>query len=183
MIRSGGWYRWAWDPIEGCKNGCWYCYANKELSRKGKDFTVPQFFEERLIEPSQVKPSIIFVNHWADIMGEWVPTLWIQKVINVSKSLPEHLFIFMTKNPKRYYEFDFPDNCVLSVTIEGPEQYWRAEVMKGIKNRKLASIEPCLGDFTGYDFSQFEAVVIGPLMGTKDRSNFKTVDHYNIFKK
>jgi protein gp37 len=179
MIKSKGFYRHAWDPVEGCKNGCWYCYAAKEV----KDFTMPKFFEERLIEPSQVKPSIIFVNHLSDIMGDWVPTEWIQKVIDVCRSLPEHLFIFMTKNPKRYYEFEFPDNCVLSVTVEGPEQYWRVEAMKGIKNRKLASIEPCLGSFEGLDLSQFEAVVVGPLLGSKDRKYLDTIDHNNVFRK
>ena len=179
MIKSKGFYRWAWDPVEGCKNGCWYCYAAKEV----KDFTTPKFFEDRLSEPSKVKPSIIFVNHLSDIMGAWVPTEWIQKVIDVCRSLPEHLFIFMTKNPIRYYDFNFPQNCVLSVTIERADQYWRAEAMEAITNRKLASLEPLLGSFEGLDLSQFEAVVAGPLLGEHGSKYFDTIIHDNIFYK
>ena len=184
MIRSSGFYKYAWSPIEGCNQGCTYCYARAEIEKIGNDFNKPQFFEERLVEPSQVKPCRIFVNHLSDIMGSWVPADWIKKVINVCRLLPAHEFIFMTKSPKRYFEFSFPDNCILGVTIETPEQWHRAEIMEGITNRKMCSCEPILGSFRGYDFSQFEFVVIGGLMGVKSNHKlFRTVKHPVIYRK
>jgi hypothetical protein len=67
------------------------------------------------------------------------------------------------------------------VTIESPAEWWRADIMKDIEGRQIASVEPILGDFTGYDFSQFEYVVIGALLrfdGTKFTHEFyDTVKH------
>ena len=184
MIRSAGFYKYAWAPIEGCKKGCWYCYAAKQFAKEGRDFTDIQFYKDRLSEPAFVKPCRIFVNHLADIMGEWVPAEWITKVIEVCLTLPEHEFIFMTKNPARYNEFIFPDNCILGVTIESPLQWERAEIMRTIPGRKMCSCEPILGSFKGYDFSQFEFIVIGGLIGVKSNHKFfRTVKHPNVYRK
>ena len=181
MKISGGFYKYAWDPVEGCRHGCPYCYARTYLSARGKDFDTPTFYEKRLIEPSLVKPCRIFVNHFSDIMGDFIPSGWIDKIIEVIKSLPLHTFIFITKNPKRYYEFDFTDNCILGVTCESPAQWERVELMKGLRNRKMCSIEPLLGDFTGYDFAQFEFVVIGDLIGKVDHKHYDTILHSNKY--
>jgi protein gp37 len=180
MIRSAGFYRWAWDPIEGCKNGCEYCYAAKEVD----EFTTPKFFEERLQEPTKVKPSRIFVNHLSDIMGKWVDREWIEKVIEVCRSLPKHEFLFMTKNPERYKEFEFSDNCILGVTIEKPQYWYRAEMMSSLNSRKMVSIEPIQGSFKGYDFKQFEFVVVGSLINGKVREDlYRTINHWKVYYK
>lgn len=184
MIKSAGFYKYAWDPIEGCNQGCTYCYARAQIEKIGQDFDKPQFFEERLVEPSRVKPCRIFVNHLSDIMGSWVPDEWIEKVINVCRLLQEHEFIWMTKNPKRYLKFMFPNNCILGVTIETPDQWHRAEIMQAIQNRKMCSCEPILASFKGYDFDQFEFVVVGGLMGVNsDKKLFRTIKHWNIYRK
>ena len=182
MIRAKSFYDWAWDPVEGCLHDCWYCYARKEVTRNKGNFE-PQFFEDRLMEPFEVNPSHIFVNHLADIMGAWVPDEWIQKVIDVCFLLPEHTFLWMTKNPRRYYDFHFPANCVLGVTLEGPDKWERAKIMEPLMDRKMASCEPLLGSFKGYDFSQFEYVVAGGIIG-KGRSRYlNSIKHSKIYKK
>lgn len=183
MTRSRGFYNWAWDPIEGCKRDCWYCYGKREFTELGKDFSKVQFFEERLIEPSEVKPSRIFVNHWCDIMAEWTPKKWVNEVIDVCKSLPKHEFIFLTKSPEGYLNYDFPGNCILGVSIEGPDQWSRANIMKAVRGRQMCSCEPILGSFKGYDFSQFEFVVIGELDGNGNYKNYRTVRHKKIYYK
>jgi protein gp37 len=186
MKRSSGFYNWAWDTVVGCKNGCSYCYAKHiiELTHRRK-FEDVMYYNDLWDEPGKTDPSTIFVNHYSDIMGDWVPKEWIQRVIDTAWKLPEHNFLFMTKNPKRYREFEFPMNCVLSVTIETPDQWWRAEEIKDLPQRKVASIEPILGDFTGVDFSMFEYVVVGALLkfdGSKFTHEFyDTVKHPMIY--
>jgi len=186
MKRSAGFYQYAWDTVVGCKNGCDYCYARKKFSRNpNRKFERIMFFNDLWDEPGKVDPCMIFVNHFTDIMGEWVSDEWINRIIKVAKSLPEHEFLFMTKLPDRYTDFEFSDNCILGVTIESPAEWWRAEVMKQFTSRKMASVEPILGDFTGYDFSQFELVVVGALItfdkSEPDKRFYDTVKHPNIY--
>jgi protein gp37 len=185
MNKSAGFYRWSWDIITGCKNTCSYCYARERYVRSKMNFEDVKFHEKLLDEPSLVKPAMIFVNHEADIMGKWVPADWIEKIINSVTKYNQHTFLFMTKNPLRYKEFSFPDNALLGVTIESPSWWWRAEVMTSIANRKMASVEPILGDFTGYDFSQFELVVVGALYdftdNPPDKKYYDTINHHNIY--
>lgn len=185
MMRSVGFYDWAWNPVEGCLHGCDYCYASKDFHEKGKPFT-PKFYEERLIEPSLVGPAKIFVTHYTDLMGDFIPKEWVEAIINECKSLPKSEFIFITKNPINYFKYDWPANCVLGVTIESPEQWNGAHIMKGLPTRQMASIEPLLGSFRGYDFSQFELVVVGALMyvGKKPNADWiNSIKHDNIFYK
>lgn len=176
MTQSKGFYRWAWDIIVGCKHGCPYCYAAHK-----KNFTTPRFNEYLLNEPYKIKPAMIFVNWLGDIMGEWVPAEWIEKILKVANDLPEHTFLFMTKNPKRYAEFTFPGNCLIGVTVETPDSWDRVEIMSAYKDRKMCSVEPIMGDFTGKDFSQFELVVVGSLIGSNSHEYYETVKHSNIY--
>jgi protein gp37 len=181
MQLSSGFYKWAWGIIEGCQNDCDYCYAKTYYEKHNRDFSIARFDENLLIEPYKVDPAMIFVNHLGDIMGDWVKREWVKKILNVCKDLPEHEFLFMTKLPEKYKKFEFPDNCILGVTIESPDKWSRAEVMEYFDNRKMCSVEPILGDFTGYDFSQFEFVVVGCLIGENDHSNYDSVKHFKIY--
>ncbi|AEE97620.1 DUF5131 family protein [Mahella australiensis] len=77
----------------------------------------PTFYRYRLNEPKQVKhPAKIFVCSMADLFGDWVPAEWINEVIEVAKECPQHTFMFLTKNPGRYFEFEFPENCWLGAS-------------------------------------------------------------------
>lgn len=178
MLQSSTFYKWAWDIVTGCRNGCPYCYARAKWEREGKDFEEVQFHEDLLEEPFYVKPSIVFCNHYSDIMGAEVKNEWIEKIIGVCEKLPEHVFLFLSKVPARYKDFTWPDNCILGVTMEMPEVWWRAEAVKGL--RCWASIEPIQGDFSGKDFSQFEFVIIGSMLGKNSREYYDTVHHNNI---
>jgi protein gp37 len=74
----------------------------------------PTFHRYRLEEPQLKKqPQNIFVCSMADLFGSWVPDEWIDKVFDVCYGAPQHRFLFLTKNPKRFEDFinkPMPDN-------------------------------------------------------------------------
>jgi len=119
-----------WNPISGCLHGCEYCYARRiaerfgnhlipheerktaeieiPLMREGKrqpypfDF-YPTFHRYKLDEyKNKEKPRNIFVCSMADLFGSWVPDSWIQEVFEACAKAPQHRYLFLTKNPKRY---------------------------------------------------------------------------------
>ncbi len=130
------WCDSTWNPVTGCLHGCEYCYARKIASRFGChktaaqekeceldepykvsgsrvpypfDFT-PTLHRYRLDEPMQkTKPRTIFVCSMADLFGEWVPDSWIEEVFAACKKAPQHTFLFLTKNSKRYTALHYAD--------------------------------------------------------------------------
>lgn len=38
----------------------------------------------------------------ADLFGEWVPDEWVEDVFKACEKAPQHRYLFLTKNPKRY---------------------------------------------------------------------------------
>lgn len=182
MIDSRGWYQWAWSPVVGCKHGCEYCYARSMFD----DYETARINVKALTEPEKYKkPSVVFVCPFADLFGDWVPELWIKAVIEEIKLCPWLTFVFLTKNPKRYREFSFPENVYLGITIESPDKMFRVKELERLQNKKFASIEPILGNFAGVDLSMFDWVVVGYMIGQKktkkDRDNVRSVVHHNKY--
>ena len=63
----------------------------------------PTFHRYRLDGLEKVKkPSRVFIGSMADVFGDWVDGEWIQEVFNACARSPQHKYIFLTKNPKRY---------------------------------------------------------------------------------
>lgn len=63
------------------------------------------------------KPQTIFVCSMADLFGEWVPDEWIKTVFKACEAAPQHRYLFLTKNPKRYGEL-LRKGIVLPNTID-----------------------------------------------------------------
>lgn len=189
------WTDFTWNPLVGCKNSCWYCFAKRLNDRFGwlKVFTEPKFYPERLGEPYNLKkPSKIFVCSMADLFGDWVDYLRILQVIQVANDNPQHTFQFLTKNPKRYLEFDFPKNCWLGITITNSQEAGKLFDLLQKNNYKFVSIEPLLGGF-GKEFNKFltivDLVIVGAMtgMGKKNvipkKEWIDSIKHPNIFYK
>lgn len=63
---------------------------------------MPTFHRYRLDEYQNKKGRNIFVCSMADLFGEWVPDEWIKEVFDACEKAPQHNYLFLTKNPKRY---------------------------------------------------------------------------------
>ncbi|MCM1478295.1 MAG: phage Gp37/Gp68 family protein, partial [Muribaculaceae bacterium] len=69
----------------------------------------PAFHRYRLDIPQKWKdPRTIFVCSMADLFGDWVPNSWIEEVIEACRNAPQHSYLFLTKNVKRYAEYGVP---------------------------------------------------------------------------
>lgn len=129
----------------------------------------PTFYPERLSEPSKVKkPSKIFTVSMGDLFGEWVPYTWIAETLTVCKYNPRHTFIFLTKNPERYYETEFPDNCWVGATTTNKKQAreFSNELFGVIAGARFVSAEPLLEDIAEeIDYRELDWIIIGAMTG------------------
>jgi protein gp37 len=138
---------YTWNPVSGCLHNCDYCYLRRFNERFGVSFE-PKFHPDRLNDPATAKkPSIIFVGSSGDMFGEWVPSNWIYSVLKEIEKYPQHIFLMLTKNPKRYSEFKFPKNCWLGTTVDGTDRtIFNMELLIKVEhtNLKFISFEPLL---------------------------------------
>jgi len=157
-----GWCDFTANPITGkCRYNCPNCYAEAIRKRfklseeiqyhqdwfyKGKK-QIKKFLEENK------RPPKIFVGSMHDIFGPWINRGILKDVIaEISSYGQDCIFQFLTQNPARYSEFDWPDNCWLGTTVRKLKELRRAETLcdeiGDIKNLRYLSIEPLESDLT-----------------------------------
>jgi len=113
------WAKWSWNPVHGCKTNCPYCYARDMATGKtgnaplyGDRGFEPTFEEAQLEAPfnSKIPESRkneeginkVFLVSMGDLMGDWVPQEWIDRIMEVVKVSPQWTYLLLTKSPKRY---------------------------------------------------------------------------------
>lgn len=109
------------------------------------------------------KPRTIFVCSMADLFGDWVPNEWIEKVFAACAKAPQHRYLFLTKNPKRYVELfkagklPLEENMWYGASVTTPEQaektaehFGKLPLSPKQANRFL-SVEPLLFDIAKHN--------------------------------
>jgi len=164
------WTDYTWNPVTGCwgpggsagePQRCFYCYAQRMAHRlppswvpkpfrMGVDPFQPTFYPDRLSQPAKVKkPSKFFTCSMGDLCGDWVPTDCIAAILESGPyKCPQHTFQFLTKNPKRYQEFNpWLSNCWLLTTITNQQDADERipELLKAEAPVLGVSVEPMLG--------------------------------------
>jgi len=151
--------------VVGCLHSCKYCVPSFQVQAKRMGKRCLQCYRYYChLHPERLnrvpKGKFIFVVSLGDLFGWWVPSDWIVKVLRVVAQYPGKTFLFLTKNPCRYLEFEefFPENAILGVTIEtdssiyavhnvskAPAPVHRYFCMTTVKHpRKMVSIEPIM---------------------------------------
>ena len=110
----------------------------------------PTFRRYRLDEPAALKkPSNVFVCSMADLFGDWVPLRWIRDVLDACSAAPQHRYLFLTKNPRRYAELGtiallpHEENFWYGSTVTTNDDTGFYDSERGIHT--FLSVEPLLG--------------------------------------
>lgn len=162
-----------WNPITGCKRGCWYCYAEKMCKRFPKNFPngfEPTFWPDRLREPWESKrPYKIFVCTIADLWATWTPSSWREQVLNSMLWCPvKHQFQMLTKDPQLIPKGPaYPRNWWFGATVTEQRETWKIDEIRMVDAGVLfVSFEPLLGPIEA-DLEGIDWVIIGKLTGSK----------------
>lgn len=193
VLNKDGSRGYRWNPVTGCKKELsicpiWEkCWARQIYNRFGHDFS-PTFHEERLDVPMKKDDSSAFyVAYSGEMWGSWVPHGWIQDVMEVCSKTPEHRYLFLTKRPNRYLEYNniergrftaeepYPlvDNAMYGVTVNNWKNVHRMFMMQHLMKQTYASIEPVMDDLSPaiYGFKEERKpdwIIIGGWSGSKN---------------
>ncbi|MDU5080261.1 DUF5131 family protein [uncultured Tissierella sp.] len=156
------------------------------ISREGRALNYPFGFEPtlhqyRLDMPQKLKmASNVFVGSMADVFGDWVPDAWIEMIFKACDEAPQHNYLFLTKNPKRYKEIQYKiplpasDNYWYGTTVNNSADFippCRAEQLAELKgHKKFLSIEPILGEIHGIALRNlrcFQWIIVGAETGNR----------------
>jgi len=135
----------------GKKRGCQLCY----------DF-IPHSHPERLERLKKgllrtYEDEFIWINSSGDIA--FAEKEMMEKTLDIIRTKSDRTFFFQTKNPLCYFDYNFPDNCLLGITLEtnrneeykenkiskAPSPSFRKIVFSALQHRrKVVTIEPIL---------------------------------------
>ena len=176
------WASWSWNPVTGCLHDCPYCYARDIANRFYPQKFAPSFLPDRLSAPANTKaPDLsafsdpvlrmakrnVFVCSMADLFGKWVPTTWIDAVLQQAWDNPQWTFLFLTKFPVRMAEFQFPQNSWIGTTVDRQYAVDRAEKAftkirsGGYQGVAWLSCEPMMERLTFGSLDMFDWVIMG----------------------
>lgn len=180
------WTEHTWNPITGCTQispGCENCYA-KAMSHRLKSMGVRGYengfeisiMEERLKQPLfRKKPTKYFVNSMSDLFHEGVSDIFIDKVFEVIRSTPHHIYQILTKRASRlaiyFSDRSVPDNAWIGVSVEDI-QYGipRIEKLRSISaSVRFLSIEPLLENLGKINLEGINWVIVGGESGPRAR--------------
>lgn len=138
-----------------------YVLEKPMLNETGKPLVYPFGFAPtlhryRMDIPEKLKMgNNIFVGAMSDMFGSWVPDEWIEEIMKICVRYPVHNYLFLTKNPGRYWELEekgllpAAENMWYGFSYTSNEsQGWASKY--GDKNN-FVSVEPLLEDLRLFD--------------------------------
>ena len=129
----------------------------------------PTFHRYRLDEYKNKKGRNIFVCSMADLFGEWVTDEWIEEVFEACEKAPQHNYLFLTKNPKRYEKLldrYMPPNMWFGWSQTGPMGN-KCDFSTHHSVKTFISIEPLLEPFEKFHIRGVEWVIVGAETGRR----------------
>lgn len=170
--------KFTWNPVTGCRRGCFYCYAKKIHDRFEKDgvsFSNIEFHPDRLLDKMPKKSTRIFVGSMSDI--EYWEREWTERILNICRENKRHTFMFLSKQPRSYYNFNWPANTMQGLTLEkinSIDDNYKITTMIGNFPRPFLSIEPLLGPVLyNKSVTKMELVIVGAMTGPRAKKPLK----------
>jgi protein gp37 len=176
------WTDYTWNPLTGCTRGCPHCYARRMAQRLRGRYGYPKedpfkvtFHPERLSEPRAVKkPAKIFTCSMGEPFDPTSRYGWIHMILAEMSRSPQHTFQILTQRAEALWQFTFPDNCWVGVTVKRNSEAERIKQLLDVKlegRAKLvfASFEPILEDLH-VDLHALDWIIIGAQTGTKKKT-------------
>ncbi len=184
-LSSIEWTEMTWNPTTGCtkiSQGCKFCYAeimSKRLKAMGvekyKDSFKVRTHESALSVPYTWKKSkIVFVNSMSDLFHKDISLEFIQKVFNVMRDNPQHVFQVLTKRADRLLELDkelkWSHNIWMGVSVEDKKVTERIDQLSKTNARtKFLSLEPLIGPLPDLNLNKIDWVIVGGESGHNPR--------------
>jgi protein gp37 len=179
------WTESVWNPSIGCDKvsaGCKFCYA-ETFAKRLKAMGVPDYEEgfkfkilpHRLGLPLKIKkPTKFFVNSMSDLFHEKMPYEYLDKVFDIIKQTPQHIYQILTKRDKNMFDYFkdriVPDNVWLGVSVENETFKYRIETLKEIKAKvRFISFEPLIGSVGKLNLKDIHWAIVGGESGIKAR--------------
>ena len=132
--------------------------------------------EDCLQEPVKwKKPKTIFVCSMSDLFHKDVPFDFIDKVLGVIESTPQHRYQILTKRADRMAEYfatrEVPRNVWLGVTVDVKTSKPRIDALRSIKGApiRFLSCEPLLEDLGELDLMGIDWIIVGGESGRQAR--------------
>lgn len=181
------WTDMTWNPTTGCSKisaGCKNCYA-EVMTRRLQAMGVEKYdqgfsirtHEKDLELPYQwKKPRVVFVNSMSDLFHKKVPVSFIQKVFQVMRDNPQHVFQVLTKRSDLLLQYDreglldWSYNIWMGVSVEDEKVIHRIDDLRNTKARtKFLSCEPLIGPLPNMNLKGIDWVIVGGESGRKPR--------------
>lgn len=188
------WATYVLNVVRGCTHAgpeCTNCYAERLTQQQAQRENPPDYVSEhdwtndnaeqvvnllpeRLADPMNYHwpegPGRIFVCSMSDLFHPLVPDEMIRSVIALARQFPEHIWILLTKRPKRAAEFDviWPENIWLGTSVgsgpggEYPDTTHRIDQLRQADAETLfISAEPLIEPLGDLDLDPFDWMIVG----------------------
>ena len=179
------WTEATWNPSIGCNKitaGCKYCYA-EVMSKRLKAIGIVDYNDgfkfkilpHRLQEPFKIKkPTKFFVNSMSDLFHEEMPHEFLDRILEVIKNTPQHIYQILTKRDKIMLDYfsnkNVPQNVWLGVTVENSKVKSRIDSLRQIDaSIRFISFEPLINPVGIVDLTGIHWSIVGGESGRNAR--------------